>query len=54
LARPLPLTSPCGSIVPLLEYASCEGLMRPYRRFPICCPVTYYVGPFPKLPLEYW
>ena len=28
----------------------CEALMpftlRPYRRFPVCCPVTYHAGPF--------
>ena len=20
--------------------------LRPYRRFPVCCPVTYHAGPF--------
>ena len=25
--------------------------IRPFRRFPVCCPVTYYAGPFFKLPL---
>jgi hypothetical protein len=25
--------------------------IRPFCRFPICCPVTYHTGPFLKLPL---
>jgi lysophospholipase L1-like esterase len=27
--------------------------LRPYRRFPVCCSVTYNMGPFLKLPLAY-
>jgi hypothetical protein len=27
--------------------------MRPYRRFPVPCSVTYHAGPFLKLPLPY-
>ena len=28
--------------------------IRPYRRFPVQCPVTYNAGPFIKLPLAYF
>jgi len=28
-------------------------LIRPSRRFPVCCPVTYNAGPFLNLPLSY-
>jgi hypothetical protein len=27
--------------------------VRPFRRFPVCCPMTYHAGPFLKLPLAY-
>ena len=36
--------------VSLLQYATCEVpmafLIRPSRRFPVCCPVTYQCGLF--------
>jgi hypothetical protein len=28
--------------------------VRPHRRFPVCCPVTYHAGPFLKLLLAYF
>ena len=28
--------------------------IRPFRRFPVWCPVTYHAGPFLKLPLAYF
>jgi hypothetical protein len=29
-------------------------MIRPYRRFPVPCSVTYHAGPFLKLPLAYF
>jgi len=47
---PPPGSSACGLFIPLLKYASFEAPMpfsiRPYRRFPVQCFVTYNAGPF--------
>ena len=33
-----PIRLPCEAPMPFT--------LRPYRRFPVCCPVTYHAGPF--------
>jgi hypothetical protein len=48
--QPFPHASPCGLIVPLLQYATLRGayalLDLSLPRFPVCCPVTYQCGLF--------
>jgi hypothetical protein len=40
-------------VLPLRDGPPLGGACRPFRRFPVCCPVTYHAGPFLKLPLAY-
>ena len=50
LYAPPPGSSGCGLFIPLLKYSSFEAPMpfsiRPYRRFPVQCFVTYNAAPF--------
>src|SRR5262249_13847107 len=38
----------CASLAMLIQFTSQRGthalVIRPYRRFPVCCPVTYHAG----------
>ena len=54
----IPSPPPAPNKFPSYNTPRCEAPMpfsiRPYRRFPLQCAVTYNAGPFLKLPLAYF